>query len=72
MPPGMRPLPAAQPVAGGSPANCGYVNFMDHDERAGDQAAHGGTLRRLQRIKAACDPQNVFRLNQNVTPRAAA
>ena len=49
-----------------------YVNFMDHDEQASDQVAYGGTLRRLQQVKAAYDPQNVFRLNQNITPRDAA
>jgi FAD/FMN-containing dehydrogenase len=46
----------------------GYVNFMDHDEQAAGQAAYGPTLRRLQAVKAAYDPGNVFRLNQNITP----
>jgi FAD binding domain/Berberine and berberine like len=48
----------------------GYVNFMDGDEQAGDQAAYGTTLRRLQAVKAAYDPGNVFRLNQNIVPLA--
>ena len=59
---------ALRPVCSGG----AYVNFMDHDEQAGGQVAYGGTLRRLQQIKAAYDPQNVFRLNQNITPRDAA
>jgi len=46
----------------------GYVNFMDRDEQAGEQAAYGPTLRRLQAVKADYDPDNVFRLNQNITP----
>ncbi len=49
-----------------------YVNFMDRDEQAGEQAAYGGTLHRLQQVKAAYDPHNVFRLNQNITPQGAA
>ena len=59
---------ALQPVCSGG----AYVNFMDHDEQASDQVAYGGTLRRLQQVKAAYDPGNVFRLNQNITPRATA
>jgi FAD/FMN-containing dehydrogenase len=46
----------------------GYVNFMDRDEQAGEQAAYGPTLRRLQAVKADYDPDNVFRLNQNIIP----
>ena len=45
---------------------------MDHDEQAGDQVAYGGTLRRLRQVKAAYDPGNVFRLNQNISPGGAA
>ena len=57
-----------QPVCSGG----AYVNFMDHDEQAAGQVAYGGTLRRLQQVKAAYDPGNVFRLNQNITPGGAA
>jgi FAD/FMN-containing dehydrogenase len=43
-----------------------YVNFMgDEDDTA---AAYGRTIERLQKIKAAYDPDNVFRLNQNIKP----
>jgi len=59
---------ALQPVCSGG----AYVNFMDHDEQAAGQVAYGATLRRLQQVKALYDPQNVFRLNQNITPRDAA
>jgi FAD/FMN-containing dehydrogenase len=42
-----------------------YSNFMVDDDA---NAAYGPTLTRLQRIKAIYDPDNVFRLNQNVAP----
>jgi FAD/FMN-containing dehydrogenase len=45
-----------------------YVNFMGEDERADAAGAYGATLRRLQRVKRAYDPDNVFRLNQNIVP----
>jgi FAD/FMN-containing dehydrogenase len=45
-----------------------YVNFMGEDERADSGGAYGATLRRLQEVKRAYDPANVFRLNQNVEP----
>lgn len=46
-----------------------YVNFMDADEDAAVSAAYGGSLRRLQTVKRRYDPDNVFRLNQNIAPR---
>ncbi len=49
-----------------------YSNFLEGDEQANDQVAYGRTLRRLQAVKAVYDPDNIFRLNQNVTPVAAA
>jgi FAD/FMN-containing dehydrogenase len=45
-----------------------YVNFMGEDERADSGGAYGATLRRLQEVKRAYDPENVFRLNQNIRP----
>jgi FAD/FMN-containing dehydrogenase len=48
-----------------------YVNFLnpdDGDERV--RAAYGGNYERLEQIKAAWDPENVFRINKNIVPRA--
>ena len=48
-----------------------YVNFMgDEDDTAA--GAYGRTMERLQQIKAVYDPDNVFRLNQNIQPAPAA
>jgi FAD/FMN-containing dehydrogenase len=46
-----------------------YVNYLDDDE-AGDPvaAAYGSNYRRLQRVKAQYDPENFFRMNQNIRP----
>jgi FAD/FMN-containing dehydrogenase/trans-aconitate methyltransferase len=49
-----------------------YVNFMGDDEEAGVAGAYGRTIERLQQVKARYDPDNVFRLNQNITPVTAA
>jgi FAD/FMN-containing dehydrogenase len=49
-----------------------YVNFMGDDEADASGAAYGRTLERLQRIKAAYDPENTFRLNQNIEPAVPA
>jgi FAD/FMN-containing dehydrogenase len=46
-----------------------YVNFMGEDERADAGGAYGTTLRRLQLLKRSYDPDNVFRLNQNIAPQ---
>ncbi|WP_198371224.1 FAD-binding oxidoreductase [Roseomonas rosulenta] len=48
-----------------------YVNYLDADEEDGAIAAAFGTnLRRLQQVKAAYDPENLFHLNQNIRPVA--
>ena len=44
------------------------MNFMGDDEDDDTAAAYGRTIERLQRIKAVYDPDNVFRLNQNIEP----
>jgi len=49
-----------------------YVNFMGDDEDEGAAGAYGRTLERLARIKKAYDPDNVFRLNQNIEPAGRA
>jgi FAD/FMN-containing dehydrogenase len=60
---------AAAPFATGGV----YVNFMPDDEaervRSG---AYGPNYDRLARIKAAYDPKNLFRMNQNVAPARGA
>ena len=48
-----------------------YVNYFDDDEQ--DEAvvtAYGPNYRRLQQIKTAYDPENFFRMNQNIPPRS--
>jgi FAD/FMN-containing dehydrogenase len=48
-----------------------YVNYLDEDDRADAvAAAYGPNHRRLQRVKAAYDPENFFRMNQNIQPLA--
>lgn len=44
------------------------LNFMPEDEVDRVEAAYGGNYRRLAEIKRQYDPQNLFRLNQNVKP----
>jgi hypothetical protein len=46
----------------------GYVNFQM--EEAGDRvrAMYGSNYDRLARVKAHYDPENVFRVNQNIVP----
>ncbi len=49
-----------------------YVNFLT-EEDTGEriQAAYGANLDRLTEIKAAWDPDNLFRTNKNIAPQAA-
>jgi hypothetical protein len=50
----------------------GYVNFMMEDEVAGRaQASFGGNYKRLASVKAKYDPENLFRVNQNILPAAS-
>jgi FAD/FMN-containing dehydrogenase len=45
----------------------GYVNFqMDEADRV--RGMYGANYDRLARVKAAYDPENVFRVNQNIKP----
>ena len=55
---------AAKPHAVGT----AYINFMPEDEVDRVEAAYGGNYRQLAEIKRQYDPQNLFRLNQNVKP----
>jgi FAD/FMN-containing dehydrogenase len=48
-----------------------YVNFLGIEGGAGLRAAYpGSTWDRLRQIKAKYDPENLFRLNQNIPPAA--
>ena len=47
-----------------------YVNFMMDEGQARVKATYGSNYGRLARVKAAYDPDNVFRVNQNIAPEA--
>lgn len=50
-----------------------YVNFLTEDEGEDRiRAAYGGNLDRLVEAKTRWDPENLFRTNKNVAPRAPA
>ena len=55
---------AAAPFAMGTV----YVNFMPEDESARVETAYGANYRRLAKIKRRYDPDNLFRMNQNIGP----
>jgi Berberine and berberine like len=49
-----------------------YVNFMMDDELQGRvQATYGENYERLASVKAKYDPENLFRVNQNILPAAS-
>ena len=48
-----------------------YVNFMMDEGEERVKATYGENYERLAAIKNKYDPQNVFRVNQNIKPRAA-
>jgi FAD/FMN-containing dehydrogenase len=45
-----------------------YVNFMMEEGQDRVQATYGGNYERLVELKRKYDPENVFRINQNITP----
>ena len=46
-----------------------YINFLTEDDGAErTEAALGGALDRLARIKSRWDPENIFRTNRNIKP----
>ena len=55
---------AAAPFATGG----AYVNFMTGEEQDRVRPAYGSNYDRLARLKKKYDPNNLFRLNQNIPP----
>jgi FAD/FMN-containing dehydrogenase len=55
---------ALHPLSAGG----GYVNMMMDEGEAGVRAAYRDHYPRLAAIKKAVDPQNLFRVNQNIPP----
>ena len=55
---------ATAPYASGSV----YINFMPDDEKDRIQKAYGPNYQRLMEIKRRYDPNNLFRVNQNIRP----
>jgi len=55
---------AAAPFATGGV----YVNFLTQEEGARVQAAYGGNYDRLLELKGRYDPENLFRVNVNISP----
>jgi FAD binding domain/Berberine and berberine like len=49
-----------------------YVNFMMEEGQERVRATYRGNYERLARVKAQYDPDNVFRVNQNIQPAASA
>jgi FAD/FMN-containing dehydrogenase len=46
----------------------GYVNFMSGDDQGQLRASYRGNYDRLVEVKRAYDPDNLFRVNQNIAP----
>ncbi|HET8844871.1 MAG TPA: FAD-binding oxidoreductase [Ktedonobacteraceae bacterium] len=49
-------------------AGGGYINMMMDEGAEGVRAAYRDNYARLAQIKAAYDPDNLFHMNQNITP----
>jgi len=46
----------------------GYINFMSEDDQGRIRANYKGNYDRLVEIKRKYDPDNTFRVNQNIRP----
>lgn len=55
---------AAKPYASGG----AYINFLSHDETERVEFAYGDAYKRLMEVKQKYDPENLFRVNQNIRP----
>ena len=51
-----------------SSAGGGYINFMMDEGQDQISASYRGNYDRLARVKARYDPDNIFRINQNIQP----
>lgn len=49
-------------------ADSAYVNYLDADDASRIRAAYGPNYDRLVNIKRRYDPDNLFRLIQNIVP----
>ena len=47
-----------------------YVNLLGEDESDRIRAAYGGNYQQLVELKRVWDPQNFFRMNNNIPPYA--
>jgi FAD/FMN-containing dehydrogenase len=47
-----------------------YINFMMDEGQSRVRATYGGNYERLAQVKRTYDPENVFRVNQNIAPAA--
>ena len=45
-----------------------YVNFLPEEDGERLSSIYGSNYARLRAIKAKYDPENVFRVNQNIKP----
>ncbi|GGX89790.1 FAD-linked oxidase [Litchfieldella qijiaojingensis] len=50
----------------------GYINFLTEDEGNRVDSAYAQNYARLQQIKQQFDPENLFRINQNIAPAPLA
>ncbi|PKQ46008.1 FAD-binding oxidoreductase [Confluentibacter flavum] len=46
-----------------------YSNYLDHDDSDKVSASFGSNYSRLQDVKSKYDPNNFFKLNQNIIPK---
>jgi hypothetical protein len=47
-----------------------YSNYLDNDDSDKISASYGSNYSRLQNVKRKYDPNNFFKLNQNIIPKA--